>query len=146
MAITKRFASEEYVTEQFTELNTNLDNKVSGITVTGNQIYYYNDPQGEAYVTGTLMNATTSEPGFMSASDKTKLNGIEEGANAYTLPAATSSDLGGVKVGNNITISSGTISLTSSNVTTALGYIPVTQDYVTEQIQAAIQASWEASY
>ena len=42
----------------------------------------------------------------------------------YTLPAATTSDLGGVKVGSNITVSSGTISLTKSNVTTALGYTP----------------------
>lgn len=35
--------------------------------------------------------------GFMSASDKEKLDGIEAGANAYTLPAATSSTIGGVK-------------------------------------------------
>lgn len=42
----------------------------------------------------------------------------------YTLPQATSSTLGGVKIGNNITVSSGTISLTSTNVTNALGYTP----------------------
>lgn len=44
----------------------------------------------------------------------------------YTLPTATSSTLGGVKIGSNITVSSGTISLTKSNVTTALGYTPPT--------------------
>ena len=44
----------------------------------------------------------------------------------YTLPTATSSTLGGVKVGSNITNSSGTISLTSANVTAALGYTPPT--------------------
>jgi hypothetical protein len=43
----------------------------------------------------------------------------------YTLPTATSSTLGGVKIGSNITNSSGTISLSKSNVTTALGYTPV---------------------
>ena len=43
---------------------------------------------------------------------------------SYTLPIATSSVLGGVKVGSNITLSSGTISLTSGNVTSALGYTP----------------------
>ena len=43
----------------------------------------------------------------------------------YTLPNATSSTLGGVKIGPNITVSSGTISLSKSNVTTALGYTPV---------------------
>ena len=41
-----------------------------------------------------------------------------------SLPAATSSVLGGVKIGSNITVSSGTISLTSANVTSALGFTP----------------------
>lgn len=45
---------------------------------------------------------------------------------AYTLPNATSSTLGGVKIGSNISVSNGTISLAKSNVTSALGYIPVT--------------------
>ena len=43
----------------------------------------------------------------------------------YTLPTATSSVLGGIKVGSNITLSSGTISLSKANVTSALGYTPV---------------------
>lgn len=47
---------------------------------------------------------------------------------SYTLPTATSSVLGGVKVGSNITVSSGTISLTKANVTAALGYTPPTSD------------------
>lgn len=42
----------------------------------------------------------------------------------YSLPTATSSVLGGVKIGSNITVSSGTISLTSANVTSALGFTP----------------------
>lgn len=45
---------------------------------------------------------------------------------AYTLPNATSSTLGGVKVGSNISVSNGTISVTKSNVTSALGYTPAT--------------------
>lgn len=40
------------------------------------------------------------------------------------LPTATSSVLGGVKIGSNITVSSGTISLSKANVTSALGYTP----------------------
>ena len=36
----------------------------------------------------THENATTSEAGFMSAEDKTKLNGIASGANNYTHPAS----------------------------------------------------------
>lgn len=41
-----------------------------------------------------------------------------------TLPTATSLVLGGVKIGSNITVSSGTISLSKANVTSALGYTP----------------------
>lgn len=43
---------------------------------------------------------------------------------SYSLPAATASVLGGVKIGSNISVSSGTISLTSANVTSALGFTP----------------------
>ena len=46
----------------------------------------------------------------------------------HTLPAATSSTLGGVKIGSNITVNSGTISISKTNVTNALGYTPPTTD------------------
>lgn len=49
---------------------------------------------------------------------------------AYTLPNATSSTLGGVKIGSNISVADGTISITKSNVTNALGYTPPTSDTV----------------
>ena len=45
-----------------------------------------------------------------------------------TLPTASAWTLGGVKIGSNITVSSGTISLTKANVTSALGYTPPTTD------------------
>lgn len=72
--------------------------------------------------------ATTSSDGLMSASDKKKLDGIANSANAYSLPNATSTTLGGVKIGSNISVNGGTISLTKSNVTSALGYTPPTSD------------------
>lgn len=72
--------------------------------------------------------ATQSEAGFMSAADKKKLDGIAEGANKYSLPTATSSVLGGVKTGANITNNSGVLSVTAANVTNALGYTPPKQD------------------
>lgn len=50
----------------------------------------------------------------------------------YSLPTATSSVLGGVKVGSNITVSSGTISLSKSNVTSALGYTPANTSDIPE--------------
>lgn len=89
---------------------------------------------GETFAAGggiSIAAATTSKAGVMSAADKTKLDGIATGANKYTLPNATSSTLGGVKIGSNISVSSGTISLSKSNVTSALGYTPIgpTGDY-----------------
>lgn len=75
--------------------------------------------KGNRVVT-TADTATTSSAGVMSATDKTKLNGLSN----YSLPTATSSVLGGVKTGSNITNSSGTISISKTNVTNALGYEP----------------------
>lgn len=66
----------------------------------------------------TYGEATQDQSGLMSASDKTKLDNIEANANNYTLPVATTTRLGGVKAGNNITISGdGTISATDTNTT-----------------------------
>lgn len=58
----------------------------------------------------TYAAATSSADGLMPASDKSKLDGIDSGANNYTLPAAGSA-LGGVKTGGDVTISDGTISV-----------------------------------
>lgn len=49
---------------------------------------------GKAATGHTHAAATTSAPGFMSAADKTKLDGLKN----YTLPAATTTALGGVKI------------------------------------------------
>ena len=50
--------------------------------------------------------------------EKTKLGGIEANANNYTLPAATTSALGGVKVGSNLAVdANGVISGNYSNAT-----------------------------
>lgn len=59
---------------------------------------------------------------------KTKLDGIAAQANKYVLPTATAEIIGGVKVGANISYSNGTISLSKTNVTNALGYTPPTAD------------------
>ena len=65
--------------------------------------------------THTHSDATQSDSGFMSALDKTKLDGIDTGANNYSLPIAGTSTLGGVKVGNNLTINSSTGILSADN-------------------------------
>ena len=48
--------------------------------------------------------ATTAAAGLMSATMVEKLAGIETGANKYELPAATTAALGGVIVGENLTV------------------------------------------
>lgn len=60
----------------------------------------------------TIYNdATDTTAGLMSAADKKKLDSIQKGANEYKLPIASSTTLGGVKAGTNVTITKdGTLS------------------------------------
>lgn len=71
-----------------------------------------------AYAKTTDLSAVAKSGSYNDLSNKPTI------PSAYTLPNATSSTLGGVKVGSNISVSSGTISVTKSNVTSALGYTP----------------------
>lgn len=71
-----------------------------------------------AYAKTTDLSAVAKSGSYNDLSNKPNI------PSAYTLPNATSSTLGGVKVGSNISVSSGTISVTKSNVTSALGYTP----------------------
>lgn len=75
-----------------------------------------------------------------TSQEKTKLAGLSN----YALPTATSSVLGGVKTGNNITNSSGTISLSSSNVTSALGYTPVKNESGVASIRVMTQSAYDS--
>lgn len=84
---------------------------------------------GAGYVTTdtTYGLATTTAAGLMSAADKTKLDGLGGGGN-YTLPTASDTVLGGVKIGANVTITSGVISVAApvtdnSGLTNGAGYI-----------------------
>lgn len=92
----------------------------------------------------TYAVATTSANGLMSSAMVTKLNGVATNANNYSLPTATSSVLGGVKTGSNITNSSGTISLSSGNVTSALGYTPVKNESGVASIRVMTQSAYDA--
>ena len=51
--------------------------------------------------------ATTETNGLMSADDKTKLDSVAEGANNYVLPTASETVVGGIMVGENLTITDG---------------------------------------
>lgn len=64
--------------------------------------------------------ATTSTNGFMSAEDKAKLDGIAANANNYSLPKASDSTLGGIKVGTNLAIDgNGVLSATDTTYSAA---------------------------
>lgn len=100
-----------------------------GGTVTDGFGKTYTYSTGSARISAAVAPSSdnaTGSAGIMTAADKAKLDGITAGANKYTLPTASSSTLGGVKTGSNITNTSGTISLTKANVVAALGYTPAT--------------------
>ena len=73
-----------------------------------------------AYAKTTDLSAVATSGSYNDLSNKPTI------PSAYTLPNATSSTLGGVKVGSNISVSNGIISVTKNNVTSALGYTPAT--------------------
>lgn len=66
--------------------------------------------------------------------EKTKLAGIETNANNYSLPTASETTLGGVKVGTNLVIANGVLSADlSSKVDKVAGKGLSTQDYTTAE-------------
>lgn len=79
--------------------------KIANGTITANKLASGVIPDVSGFITQTAADgryaalshthaaATTSAPGFMSAADKTKLDGLSN----YVLPEATSTTLGGVK-------------------------------------------------
>lgn len=91
-----------------------------GYTTSGkNYAVQLNNGKAYVYVPWTDTNTTYTAGTNISISG-TAINCTY----SYSLPTATASVLGGVKIGSNISVSSGTISLTSANVTSALGFTP----------------------
>ena len=67
-------------------------------------------PENAKFTDTTYDVATTDANGLMSSTDKSKLDGIESNANNYSLPNASSTVLGGIKVGSQLTITNGVLS------------------------------------
>lgn len=64
-----------------------------------------------AVLIGKIKTALTTKTDKTTTQQiQTKLDTVEQGANKYVLPTASSSTLGGIKVGNNLTISDGVLS------------------------------------
>ena len=113
--------------DTYDDIVTTYPNPKDGWTVNVNDTDYTYRYDGTKWIlisANAIPNATSDVNGLMTSADKTKLDGIAENANNYSLPSATDTTLGGVRVGNNITNTDGTLSLTKKNVTDALGYTP----------------------
>ena len=101
----KANASHTHTIENVTGLQDALDGKADvgsvtltslGVTATAEELNYMDGVtsnvqtqlDGKADSAHTHANATTSTAGFMSAEDKTKLEGVETGANKYVHPTS----------------------------------------------------------
>ena len=127
------------------DTNTNTDTKVTSV---GNH-YKPSGGTTTSAAGGTLTDITNSANGVQVVTGVTKddaghVTGITSIAlkstntdTKYTLPTATSSVLGGVKIGSNITNSSGVISISKTNITDALGYTPPTTNTTYSNMTAA---------
>ena len=93
--------------------NTDQVSTVAGRT--GAVVLGTSDITGLDTTLGTIVtaNATTSTSGLMSSTDKTKLDGVATNANNYTLPNASDTVTGGVK------LFSATVQGTASNAVTS---------------------------
>lgn len=136
--------------ETYEDIATTYPNPADGWTVNVNDTditYRYTGSSWIAISANSIPIATSDTDGKMSAAMAAKLNGISEGANNYTLPAATASVLGGVKIGSNININSDVISVNNAS-TTQKGVVQlidssVTEDYTKAPTAAAMKRTWE---
>lgn len=107
-----QYVKELINTNPWVIFGTSEDKDISTSDVTeGSNLYFTSDRVKNVVNDGSTYNhkhevATISSDGFISKEDKAKLNSLEN----YTLPVASSTVLGGVKIGNGITSSNGTIS------------------------------------
>ena len=128
------YATQSWVTSQgyLTSIPVATSSAYGGIQIgytTSGKNYAVQLSDGKAYVNVPWTDtSTTYTSGTNISISGTTINCTY----SYSLPTATSSVLGGVKVGSNITLSSGTISLSKSNVTSALGFTPANVNDIPE--------------
>lgn len=126
------YATQNWVTSQgyLTSIPAATSSTYGGIQIgytTSGKNYAVQLSNGKAYVNVPWTDTNTT----YSAGTNISISGTTINC-TYTLPTASSSVLGGVKVGSNITLSSGTISLSKNNVTSALGYTPANTSDIPE--------------
>lgn len=120
------YATQNWVTSQgyLTSIPVATSSTYGGIQIgytTSGKNYAVRLSNGKAYVNVPWTDTNTT----YTAGTNISISGTTINCTySYSLPTATASVLGGVKIGSNISVSSGTISLTSANVTSALGFTP----------------------
>lgn len=120
------YATQSWVTSQgyLTSVPVATSSAYGGIQIgytTSGKNYAVQLSNGKAYVNVPWTDTNT----IYTAGTNISISGTTINCTySYSLPTATASVLGGVKIGSNISVSSGTISLTSANVTSALGFTP----------------------
>lgn len=120
------YATQNWVTSQgyLTSIPAATSSTYGGIQIgytTSGRNYAVQLSNGKAYVNVPWTDTNTT----YTAGTNISISGTAINCTySYSLPTATASVLGGVKIGSNISVSSGTISLTSANVTSALGFTP----------------------
>jgi hypothetical protein len=113
---------------------------------------------GYAATSHTHANATSVSAGFISSADFNKLSGIAASANNYSLPAGTSSERGGFKIGYSengknypVEVSSEQMfvtvpwtdvdtiyTLTSGDITGALGFSPISSETDSQDLNSVL--------
>ena len=137
-----------------------LKSKLDGITASANN---YSLPDATASTLGGIKvgtNLAIDSDGVLSSTDtnttysvgdggltendftdalKSKLDGIAASANNYSLPDATASTLGGIKVGTNLAIDSdGVLSSTDTNTTYSVGDGGLTENDFTDALKSKL--------
>ena len=113
-------------------------------------LYYYcanHSGMGGAVSMGgtTYSNATTSADGLMSSADKTKLDGVATSANNYSLPTASASTLGGIKIGTGLSIDGSGVVTASGSSSSGGSLEPITTTKTTATAgQTVFTGTWKA--